>query len=433
MSSSGHPNLTYDLGSLLAIDAAPPFTKSVDSSKLTITSVLTQPEHDKAGDFVHPAGGNFAPHQADPWIGLEHYRWDKAQKEWVYPEEKNASADPVVIAWARDSLAEPGGTYSVRMADLNLKGVKHSLPVATSYFDPNDKLSMQVFALVADDTLPGVSMEFRPAAPKWSDGRLHKSYRPLGPSPIENRPALEIFNWDFHGFVHCRTPVNDGALTVAPEKLVKAVQVGKVGGESMHPMLLKSMSAVVPSRRYFTVSNALIKKADMLPDESLADTSVYDDPAAADASPAEGSQTEPGNYPTADGLRMLAQTLTDACEAAKQVKGEHKKGMKALRKLCDKVEAMVQEAVATAANVDADLEDDADAEVEATEDEAAEVETDLDDEGILKCLPERFKLIVKAKRFKMSEIREAESGNTEADKNYKALEAKKLRRVMARA
>jgi len=427
VSSPGHPNLTYDLGSLLAIDAAPPFTKSVDSSKLTITSVLTQPEHDKAGDFVHPAGGNFAPHMADPWIGLEHYRWDKAQKDWVYPDEKNASAEPVVIAWARESLAAPGGEYSVRMADLNLKGVKHSLPVATSYFDPNDKLSMQVFALVADDTLPGVSMEFRPAAPKWSDGRLHKSYRPLGPSPIENRPALEIFNWDFHGFVHCRTPVNGGALTVVPEKLVKAVQVGKVGGESMHPMLLKSMSAVVPSRRYFTVSQALLKKADMMPDEPLAETSVYDEP----AEPAEGSQTEPGNYPTADGLRMLAQTLTDACEAAKSVKGEHKKGMKALRKLCDKVEAMVQEAVATADNVDADLEDDADAEVEATEDEAAEVATDTDDDGILKCLPERFKLIVKAKRFKLSEIREAESGNSpediaRRDKAFKRLQRAKL-------
>jgi len=424
------PNLTYDLGAILALDSASPFTKSIDADKLTVTEVLTYPETDKAGDFVHPDGGNFAPHQSNPWVGLEHFRWHKSERDtWVYPDEAGATEEPVVIAWARDSLADPDGKYTVRMTDLTLKGDKVRLPVATSYFDPSDKLSMQVFALVADDTLPGVSMEFKPAKPSLSDGRMLKSYRTLGPSPIENRPALEIFRWDFHGFVHCRTPVNGGALTVLPDKLIKAVQIGKIGSEAMHPLLLKSMAAVIPSRRYFAVNNT-INKADMLPDQSLAETSVYDE-VAGDAGSGEGSQTSPSEYPTADGLYAFGQALKDACMAASEVKGEHKKGMKAIRKLCEKVDAIVQEALATAENVEQDLGDEADAEIEATEDEAAEVETDVDDEGIIKALPQRLKLLLKAQRFKLSEIQAAEAGNTPEDVARMAKSARKYKRAKA--
>lgn len=421
-------NLVYALGDGLAVDAGAAFRKSVDESKLTITEVLTQPEFDKAGDYVHPDGGNFAPHEQSPWIGLEHYRWDKAQRDWVYPDEPTASDDPVVVAWARDSRHEPGGRYSVRMADLTLKGKKVSLPVATSYFDPSDKLSMQVFRMVQEDTLPGVSMEFRPAAPRLDSGRVLKSYRTLGPSPLENRPALEVFRWDLHGFVHCRVPVNDGAMTTAPDRLIKAVQVGKVGSEPMHPMLLKSMSAVVPSRRYFAVTDT-IKKADMLPDENLAATSVYDD-----ASPAEGSQTEPedaGEFPTADALYTLAQALADAAGAATSARGEHKKGKRALKKLAEKMEALAQEAVATAENVEQDLSDDEDAEIEATEDEAAEVDMDTDEDGLMKCLPQRVKLILKAKRFQLAEIQAAERGDTDADRARLEKARRKFKRAEA--
>lgn len=406
------PNLTYDLGGTLAFDARNVFRKSIDTDRLTVTEVLTYPEHDKAGDYVHPDGGNFAPHEQLPWIGLEHYRHHKSQKDtWVYPGDKDDSGEPVVVAWARDSRHEDGGEYSVRMAGLTLKGEMVKLPVATSYFDPADKLSMQVFRMVEDDSLPGVSMEFKPAAPRLDSGRLLKSYRTLGASPIENRPALEIYRWDFYGFVHCRTPVNDGALTVKAipnDRLIKAVQTGKIGAEPMHPLLLKSFAAAVPSRKYFT-AGALEHKA--MEDQSLAADSVYDNP--------EAPEESGGEYPTADALRSLGQALTDACEAARGTKGEHKKGMKVLNKLCDKVEAIVQEAIAAGDNVEDDLSDDeSESEVEPTDDEASEVDTSTDEDGVLKCLPQRLKTLFKAKRFTLKEIEQAEkpsSGDSAED------------------
>jgi hypothetical protein len=419
--------LVYGVGSsLLAKDVGERLVvKSVDESKLTVTEVLTYPEDDKAGDYIHPTGGDYSRHEAMPWIGFEHLRWHKSERNaWAYPDDDAASDEPVVIAWARDSREQPGGKYSVRNTELTIKGQKVTLPVATSYFDPSDRLSMQVFAMVADDTLPGVSVEIKPSAPKLADGRLHKSFRERGPSPLEQRNAYEVFRWDLHGFVHCKSPVNSGALTVQSDRLIKAVQVGKIGSDPMHPLLLKSLQSAVPARKYFAVKNLLGKA---MPDEALASTSVYDE-AAPDAA-AEG--TGASEFPTADSLYALAQAVTDVCESAKSSKGEHKKGQKALRKLCDKLEAIVQEAVATAENVEADLSDDAEdvADVEATDEAAAEVDTETDDDGLLKCLPDRVKLLLKAKRFTLREIHAAERGDSPED--LKRLE--KARKTFARA
>lgn len=422
-------NLVYGVGGdLLALDrgGVAPLRKSVNTTALTVTEVLTYPEEDKAGDYIHPEGGDYSRHEALPWIGFEHLRWHKSEKDtWVYPDDDAASLEPVIVAWARDSREQPGGAYSVRNTTLTLsKGEKVTLPVATSYFDPSDRLSMQVFAMVADDTLPGVSVEIKPSAPRLSDGRLHKSFRSRGPSPLEDRSAYEVFRWDLHGFVHCKSPVNAGALTVQSDRLIKAVQVGKIGSDPMHPLLLKSLQSVVPARKYFAVNNLLGKA---MPDEALASTSVYDDAATTDDAASSGAS----EFPTADALYSLAQNVTDICEAAKESKGEHKKGQKALRKLCDKLEAIVQEAVATAENVEADLSDDAEeaADVEATDEAAADVDTDTDDDGMLKCLPDRVKLLLKAKRFTLREIHAAEQGDSPED----LARLEKARKVYARA
>lgn len=412
-------NLTYSLtGGVLAIDTNSPLLKSVDTSKLTITAPLTNPfEPDKAGDFVHPEGGNFAPHEKEPWVGLEHFRWHKSEDSWIRFGDAGYSNDPVIVAWSRESLAEPGGKYGVRLVKgLDYEGKKVDLPISTSWFDAGDKLSSQVFALVADDSLPGVSPEMNLGAPKVRDGRLVKSYRELGKSPIENRPAYELFNWDLLAYAFCRTPINEGALTVtksdqgsaSSDKLIKAIQLGRIGSEAMHPLLLKSLSGAVPERKYWTTA---LEKA--MPDESQATTSVYDDQNSAAGKVDTNGQSE---FPTADALYTIAQGITDLCSVGLESNGEHKKGRKVIAKICAKLEALSQEAVAAAENVEADLNDEEDGDVAPTDDEAAAVDTSKDSDGVMKCLPERVKILLKAKRFTLKEIQTAEVGDSPEDK-----------------
>lgn len=431
------PNLAYDIGGLMAFDAVSFFRKSVDTSKLTVTAPITAPVKDHEGDFMHPTGGNFEPHRKNPWVGLEHYHFHKSDRDqMVYPVLENgdsnpdASPDPVIVAWARDSLADPSGNYTIRMIH-NLefrKGEKCSLPFVTSYFDKNDQLSSQVFAMVESDMLPGVSMECKPSPDRLKDGRLYKSFREIGPSIHEHRPALEIFNWDLHGLVHCKSPVCPDALTVTKsDRLIKAVQTAKVGDETMHPLLLKSLSAVVPARKYF-VAGSLVRKS-MDPDP-MATTSVYDE--AANPDNREESGNGQSEYPTADGLYLAGQAAADSATGLSSIKGEHKKGLKAAAKIAAKFTALAQEAIAAAKNVEEDLDSEDENEVEPTEDEAADVDTATDDDGMVKCLPDRVKMLLKARRFSMKEIEKAERLTPE-EEAIAARELKKFTRSLSRA
>lgn len=311
--------------------------RKADTRRLCVESVLTFPTHDLAGDWVVPEGLDFSLHEQDPSIDLEHARTHIKG----YP-----------VAWARESLGKPGAPYAVEMVPLNCAGEGepeewHTLPVGTSYFDPSDRIGSQTFALVEQGALPAVSLEFQ---------TVPGAYKPLGRSPLENRPAYHFEKASVLKWTLCAVPVNPGALHVAksvslvPLSLAQVLQDGRVnvGGrwEPLHPVIRKALSgtAAAPSRTTVRVEKAAMEPDDEF-DGNMGDMGDADLATQDDAMFADAVDDEPA-HAGVQTLYDLADQLTETCERAKQgaKATENPEIYRALMKLCDKVEALASEA-----------------------------------------------------------------------------------------
>lgn len=377
-------NFAYQTGeaySLAGIDSKGSLRKSIDSDNLCVTAVLTFPVKDLAGDFVHPRGCDFREHELKPDVDVEHSRTR---------EFGNLSIAKCV---------HPDGSYAVTYRNLTLDdGAKHYLPVATSYFNKSSKPSMQVFRMISDDVLPGVSLEFKAL-----------SCRELGPSPLENRPAYEFEKISVVKYTHCAIPVNPGALTVTKsiDLLIPIVQSGRIGGEAVDPTLLgvlrKSVARYTPKRVLVSVGKAM----------------DYEDPAPAP----EATEPEPaGGPPTAAAAYGIAQAIKDAIEAGKQQleASEHKAGKKKILARLEKLEAEVETLMGIGDQVSDDLDESGD-DGDGMDEEPDEVEddaTDTDDDGVMKAFtnPKRLwvrKSILAAhiKRFSKADVEAAETAD----------------------
>lgn len=375
---------------------------TADTHALSVTAVLTFPGRDQAGDIVHPDGLDFATHRRSPWVDLEH--------------------NGQCVGWARKSLSAAGGLYGLEYLDLEHGGQTHRLPVGTTWFDPNDALQSQVFRLVAEDALPGVSLEFRP---------IPRQFKAIGRSPIERRPAMEFFKGDVIRWTHCASPVNEGA-TVAKsmsatgtDRLLTALSAKRVGSEPMHPTIFKSLSQYLPQRRLVRVEKSM--------DPNDAAPTAYDDAAPE----APEAPAEEGGNPTAQAANNIAQGLKDLAAQGRAdiAKGEHKKGRQKLSQLCDDLDAMVEEALAVGQMVDKDLnggdttEPDGDEGEEPTE----APDSDADDEGIVKGIPTVYRKALK--RFTLKQITKARESSQSDDANDSEAqrELRKLGRALRRS
>lgn len=347
---------------------------------LSVTAVLTWPGPDLVGDVVHPNGLDFAPHARDPWNDLEH--------------------NGQCVGWARKSLSRPGGPHAVEW--LTIEG--HKLPVGTTYFDPGDWLSAQVFGLVAEDALPGVSLEFHPVP--------HK-FKAIGRGP-HGQPSYEYAAGRVVRWCHCAQPVNEGATVAksasarpATDKLLSVLSAGRLGSEQLHPTIKKAFAEYLPARRAFRVEKA------MDPTDPMA--TAYDEQPAAD--PAPEPDGDEGTSPTAMAANNLAQGITDLCEQVRAdlAKGEHVKGRKAINKVIDAIESYVEDAVKAAKMVEADLSDDEPADdAEPAEPEVSEEELEPDEDGTLKCFRPAVKKALK--RYTLKTIEKARETAAEADR-----------------
>lgn len=365
------------------IRTRPPTIRKAQANarEMSVTAVLTAPGVDLAGDIVHPQGLDFAEHRAAPWNDLEH------------------NGNPV--GWARKSLSQPGAPYGVRFLDLD--GMR--LPVGTTWFDPSDRLSSQVFALCERDALPGVSVEFRP---------LPGLFKSLGePARIPRtwpKDACEFFKVSVVRWTHCARPVNEGALTVtkslaATDPLLSILSAGRVGSEQLHPVITKSLAQYLPPRRLVRVEKAM--------DEN---ETVYDDAAPEVASPEPEEMPEDDGMPNngVDAKYKLAQDLLDAADAysAAMDSSDSPELHKLCAKFCAKINAIAEEIKGAADSHDSKLQAMKGGEDEPAEaEEPAEVDMDTDDEGVLKAVrPVYRKSLKKArgKRFSKSEIATAE-------------------------
>lgn len=365
-------------------------------SNLTFKSLLTYPCVDLAGDYVRGDGCSFESHEADPSIDLEHGR---------HPHVKG-----MPVCWARESLSKPGAPYAVEMVRLNFAddgkpANYHTVPVGTEYYDKSCPVSMQVFAMREDGTLPAASLEFK-AVPGY--------LKSLGRSPLEPRDAYDFQRCDVVRWTVCAQGVNPGALTLTKSRgqvppadpIMRVLTDGRVnvGGrwEPLHGAIRKALAPYRPATNRTTVR---VERKAMEDDDAMAGMMGAEMVPEVESDMDADADMDAGTTPTAQAAYDLAQGARDLCDQIKDAagKGEHKPGRKKLMALCDKLDAISEMAMSVGQMVDADLSDGAGDEVTEEPDVSPEdMEPDEDADGVLKGIPPIYKKAVK--RFKLADL-----------------------------
>lgn len=391
----------------------PAFRKSrADTRALTFKSLLTYPMRDIAGDYVRPDGCDFRSHQLDPSVDLEHGR---------HPHVKG-----MPVCWARESLSKPGAPYAVEMVRLNFADEGqpaqwHTVPVGTEYYDKSCPVSMQVFAMREDGTLPASSLEFR-AVPGF--------YKSLGKSPLEPRDAYDFQRADVVRWTVCAMGVNPGALTIQksrgqvppPEPILKVLRDGRVnvGGrwEPLHGAIRKALSPYgVPTSTRTTVR---VEKA-MEDDDAMADMDMGGDEMTPAIETGVDMDMDMDAAPASNGVAALyahAQMLMDACDQldADLENTDSPELYREGKKLCDMARAMAEKVKGAGDKHDAKLAalkgggDDVAEEVAETEEVEEEPVPDMgtDDDGVLKAVRPVYRKALAARKAAVKRFREAD-------------------------
>lgn len=186
------------------------FKPDVDKGKMCVTAVLTTRTPDRQGDIVDPVGGRFGDHVLNPLVMFHHGKDHKL---------------PIGKAEDRD------GNYTVR----HVKARDGDVLIGTTHFSQSDRFANDVFGLIAEDMLRGVSIGFDPLS---EDGAVER----LGPSPVLDRPALHFKGWNLLEYSHTPLGVNPDAITLAVHKALD-------GSRKLHPALLKILQPLATPRR----------------------------------------------------------------------------------------------------------------------------------------------------------------------------------------
>ncbi len=194
--------------------AAPVITTDnprVDQSAMSVTCVLTSANPDRQGDIINPTGGDFSEHETNPVVMFHHGKQHKL---------------PIGKAEDRD------GNYTVK----NVKSpVGNDILIGTTHFAQSNQFAQDVFGLVAEDVLRGVSIGFDPP-------ELEDDVDILGPSPSLDRNAMHFKSWKLLEYSHTPIGVNRDALTVKIEKALE-------GSVKMHRFLLKALQPFAIPRK----------------------------------------------------------------------------------------------------------------------------------------------------------------------------------------
>lgn len=183
----------------------------VDTNKMCVTSVLTTRTPDRQGDIVDPLGGNFAEHESNPVVMFHHGKDHK-----------------LPIGKAEDA----NGNYTVR----HFKSQDGDVLFGTTYFSQTSKFAQDVFGLIAEDVLRGVSIGFDPL-------QRQDAIEELGVSPILERPALHFKAWKLLEYSHTPIGVNPEALTAIVRKSEDGTR------EKLHPFLTKVLTPYATPRK----------------------------------------------------------------------------------------------------------------------------------------------------------------------------------------
>lgn len=194
-----YPGWTYPVKGGLAmaapsVEAMPP---ELDRATCAVTTVCVTPTVDRQGEILEPMGGVYDDFAKAPIILFDH--------RMQYPK-------PIAKA------ADETGNLQIFPSESYVKS-KH-------YFRQDDPFAMDIFRMIDDGFMPGVSVGFDP---------VPTQYEIIGSRPDGRGKALHYYQWKLLEISHTPLGVNPDALTVY-------VQKGKVGDKPMHPLIKKSLS-----------------------------------------------------------------------------------------------------------------------------------------------------------------------------------------------
>jgi hypothetical protein len=308
----------------------------VNTRDMSVTAVLTTRTPDRQGDVIDPLGGNFSEHESNPVVMFHHGKTHK-----------------LPIGKAEDK----NGNYTVKVVKSQDGG--HAV-IGTTHFAQKNKFANDVFGLVAEDILRGVSIGFDPMN---ESGAVEE----LGPSPVLKRPALHFKGWNLLEYSHTPIGVNRDALTVA-------VQKGLDGSRPLHPELLKYLQPLAhPRKTTVTATIPTVRKAMDDDDVGMGDEGDLDgaqdagfepavddpsqDPQLAEMGGAYADAVDDAPSPTVQALLDGSQGLLDLCTATEGAmkKSEHMKGRKYATKFCADLRKAAAEAKSFAEKIKAEL------------------------------------------------------------------------------
>lgn len=294
----------------------------VDRREMSVECVLTTPARDRQGDIVEPRGCDAREHRLNPVVMFHHGR------DHHLPIGK----------------AEGPEGYTVRLDGDRLIG--------KTYFSQSDRFASDVFGLVAENILRGVSIGFDPA----EDGPRQKSVEILGDSPNLDRPAMRFKAWKLLEYSHTPIGVNREAVTGVVRKALD-------GSRPCHPLLVKSLTPFAAPRRA-TVTGGFARVEKAMPQPQ--DDEYEDETPGGDTEPLPGTEDEaadpaadpaPEPTPSVKALLDAAQGFDDLCRQVEAAMGasEHLGAKKYMKKVCAKADALKADIEAFAEKVQAEL------------------------------------------------------------------------------
>ncbi len=188
-----------------------------DDAKMMVTSVITSPRMDRQGDVVEPDGIDLSVHSVNPVVFYDH----RKSPEWQLPIGKSET---------------PGGTYTVRRWE--------DKTLADLYFAQNYKPAEEVYTLVRQDILRGISIGYLPGIERNS---------------VEKIPGGNLrYNTSvLHEISVTPQPTNPEALTIALEKGSFSQLIMK----SLSPFMISKANGNRPAMVTSGFRNSDVRKA----------------------------------------------------------------------------------------------------------------------------------------------------------------------------
>lgn len=279
-----------------------------------ITSILTYPTKDYAGDRVRPDGGDWSKYPSHPYVNWAHRCPIGRGSVSHSPLKYGAETYPVAVG-KTEFFQKAADLEGIDLRRRNPKTHRSWDKEAPYTVDEVLRVAAQAERLVREDIATGVSIEFDVDPSKEGTDWWNLADASL----LEGRQARHFENWRGLGYAHARQPVNPGCQTLlsgrsaaAIEKAIVIAQTGKIGSEVLSPIILKAFDDLRTPRSTsvsVTVDTAPPTQT-TTPVQVKGDTEGSWNPSTNDNSDGTGAKMSAGHQ----ALMNAVQGLSDICE-----------------------------------------------------------------------------------------------------------------------